>query len=99
MCCRSQSLYKGVPRSHTAGVTLAELDKIAPDHIKNHPPQSPDLNIIEDIWAHMGREIRKEKNIADIDDLQKRLRKVWAISRWTQFGLPSRACRGDWPSV
>lgn len=35
------------------------------------------ISISLKIWAHMDREIRKEKNIADIDDLRKRLGEIW----------------------
>ena len=51
---------------------LAELDKIAPDRIKNHL----DLNIIENLGSY-GQRDRQEKNIADIDDLRKRLGEIW----------------------
>ena len=41
---------------------LAELDKIAPDRIKNHPPQSLDLNIIENLGSYGQRDQKGEKH-------------------------------------
>lgn len=64
-------------KSHTAGESIELLDRIAPDRIQNHPPQSPDLNMIEDIWSHMDREIRKIKKIKDLKDLESKLRDIW----------------------
>lgn len=64
-------------RPHTARESIALLNKIAPDRIKNHPANSPDFNPIEDMWSHMDREIGKVKNIRDIDRLKKELRKIW----------------------
>jgi len=64
-------------KPHTAAGSLTVLDEIAPDRIKDHPAKSPDMNCIEDLWSHMDREIRKQRNIQDIHQLQKRLQKIW----------------------
>ena len=48
-------------KAHTAKESIEFLDKVAPDRIKNHPPNSPDFNPIEDMWSHLDREIRKVK--------------------------------------
>jgi len=36
---------------HTAKKTTRLLDEIAPDRLRDHPPNSPDFNIMEDIWS------------------------------------------------
>lgn len=41
------------------------------------PPQSPDLNIIENLWAKLETEIRKH-NISNKEDLQNALREEWS---------------------
>jgi transposase len=64
-------------KPHTATETKACLDEIAPDRIPNHPAKSPDLNCIEDIWSHMDREIRKQRNVPNIESLKRRLKKIW----------------------
>ena len=66
-------------RSHTAGVTLQSLAKLLPIVLKITPLRAL-ISISLKIWAHMDREIRKEKNIADIDDLRKRLGRSGTIS-------------------
>ena len=58
-------------QDHTSKETTAYLDRTVPDHTKNHPPKSPDLNYIEDLWSYMDREIRKIRNIKDTKDLEK----------------------------
>jgi transposase len=64
-------------RPHTSRESVALLNQIAPDRIKNHPPQSPDFNPMEDLWSYMDREVRKVKNIENIAGLKKELRKIW----------------------
>lgn len=66
---------------HKAGIATQLLDEIAPDRIKDHPPSSPDFNIIEDVWAHMDRE-RKKKNISSIDHLKEELTQIWENLPW-----------------
>jgi hypothetical protein len=63
--------------AHTSKASVAYLDRVAPDRLRNHPPQSPDFNPIENVWSYLDREIRKHKNVKDIDDLKKRLRRIW----------------------
>ena len=78
-------------KSHTAGESIELLDRIAPDRIQNHPPQSPDLNMIEDIWSHMDRDKK------DLKDLESKLRDIWneiplETIRASVASLPRREC-------
>ena len=42
------------------------------------PAQSPDLNIIENIWLYMKRELQKSVvNIATKNDLLREILRVW----------------------
>jgi hypothetical protein len=77
ICCGDWVFMQDGARPHTAADSLELLDRIAPDRIKNHPAKSPDLNCIEDLWSYMDREIRKKRNIQDINQLQKKLKKIW----------------------
>jgi transposase len=61
---------------HTAKQVLNYLEKHAPYYVRDHPPLSPDLNIIEDIWSQMNTELNKYK-INSLQSLKKRLRIVW----------------------
>ena len=55
---------------HTAKQTTELLDEIAPDRIRDHPPNSPDLNPMEDIWSYLDGEIKK-KRVRSLDELQR----------------------------
>ena len=66
---------------HTAKKTTNLLDEIAPDRIRDHPPNSPDLNPMEDIWSYLDGEIKK-KRIRSIEGLQRALTKAWDELPW-----------------
>jgi Transposase and inactivated derivatives len=67
---------------HTAGITIKLLDEIAPDRIRDHPPNSPDLNPMEDIWSYLDAEVKK-KRIRTIRGLQSALSKAWDNLPWS----------------
>lgn len=67
---------------HTAGETSELLNEIAPDRILDHPPNSPDLNIMEDIWSYLDGEMKK-KRIRSIAGLQRAITKAWADLPWS----------------
>ena len=89
---------------HTAGITTKLLDEIAPDRIRDHPPNSPDLNHMEDIWSYLDAEVKK-KRIRTITGLRKALSKAWDNLPWSYIrksvaSMPSRlqevnALRGE----
>lgn len=66
---------------HTARLTTALLDEIAPDRLRDHPPNSPDFNIMEDIWSYLDREIKKKK-IRSIEHLKRSLTTAWNNLPW-----------------
>ena len=79
---------------HTAGITTKLLDEIAPDRIRDHPPNSPDLNPMEDIWSYLDAEVKK-KRIRTITGLRKALSKAWDNLPWSYIrksvaSMPSR---------
>jgi hypothetical protein len=67
---------------HTAKQTTELLDEIAPDRIQDHPPNSPDLNPMEDIWSYLDGEIKK-KRVRSLDGLQRALTKAWEELPWS----------------
>lgn len=62
--------------SHTSKVTKAVLSELSVTLLEDWPPYSPDLNIIETIWAIMKARIEK-KSPRTLDDLKKIIIDVW----------------------
>lgn len=63
-------------RIHKAGASMEKLEDMIGNRLIEHPPQSPDLNIVEDIWSHLNRKVQ-EKNITDIEHLKSTLQREW----------------------
>lgn len=62
--------------SHKARLTI---DFLRENHIallKDWPPYSPDLNIIENMWAFVKRKLRRE-NIETMDQLTAKMLEIW----------------------
>jgi hypothetical protein len=43
---------------HKAATTMQLLREMLGDRIIPHPPSSPDLNIMEDLWSYLNRKVR-----------------------------------------
>ena len=57
----------------------AAVEKFVHDNIIFNlpwPPQSPDLNIIENVWHYVKKELKKCKS-ATIRDLENNILKIW----------------------
>ncbi|XP_055306511.1 uncharacterized protein LOC129570812, partial [Sitodiplosis mosellana] len=61
---------------HTAGIARDWLDENVPNEL-NTPPQSPDLNPIENLWDNLDRRIRTHK-ISNKNDLKNALEEEWS---------------------
>nr|CCA23330.1 transposase putative [Albugo laibachii Nc14] len=64
-----------VAPAHRAKATKAVVKELGLDDL-GHPPQSPDLNPIENLWAVMKRELHKNR-ASSIDDLEQKLGQIW----------------------
>ncbi|GFT44961.1 transposable element Tc1 transposase [Trichonephila clavipes] len=60
---------------HTAIVTKTWLLYHAPRRLET-PPQSPDLNPIENLWMHLDTEVRG-KNVTSKENIKEKLQEVW----------------------
>ncbi|GMF56859.1 unnamed protein product [Phytophthora fragariaefolia] len=63
----------------------------------DHPPQSPDLNLIENVWAIIKREFNKEP-ASSIDELKIRLLHIWTniggdVIKKTVMSMPALSAR------
>ena len=59
-----------------------------------HPAQSPDLNLMEDLWSYLDRKVRAA-NIKAIEGLKRRLTMEWEKLPWSYVrtsvkSMPSR---------
>jgi hypothetical protein len=62
---------------HAAQVVKNFLNKSNID-VLEWPPNSPDLNIIEHVWAHVNRELdRYKERPTDMDELWERVQDIW----------------------
>lgn len=72
---RNYSVVQDNDPKHNARIVkewlLYNVQKVLP-----HPPQSPDLNPIEHLWAFMEKKLR-EKEIKNKNELKSTLRNIW----------------------
>ena len=67
-----------VPRSSPGPWTISDYKEINGLNSLEWPAQSPDLNIIENIWLHIKRELQTSKaNIVNKNDLFAEIQRVW----------------------
>jgi transposase len=60
---------------HKSRISVKWLNANTPSWMDDWPPYSPDLNIIENLWAIVKRKVY-EVEIKNLDQLEKRIRKV-----------------------
>ena len=46
---------------HKTKKTMEVLAEFVEDRIIPHPPQSPDFNVLEDIWSYLDRKVKAAK--------------------------------------
>lgn len=68
-------LQDGAP-SHTAKKNLELLDEMGVETL-DHPPQSPELNPIENLWAHVGFELSKCR-ATSLPNLEVKIKQIWS---------------------
>jgi len=68
-------------RLHTTEESMAVLQELTENRLYKHPPNSPDLNIIEDIWSYMDRAVRHSK-VTTLQGLKRTLTKLWNALDW-----------------
>ena len=64
--------------------TMRFLKRRVRDRLISHPAQSPDLNVLEDIWSYLDRKI-KEADVKTVGALKRRLKKEWFARPWEEI--------------
>lgn len=67
---------------HKAKKTMTELEDLLENRVICHPAQSPDLNVMEDLWSYLDRKV-KRTNIKTIAGLKKKLTILWEAMPWS----------------
>ena len=81
-------------RPHTSKETLAVLNELDIKLLQDWPPYSPDLNIIEVVWAIMENRVEMQ-NPKTINDLERIIQDVWENLTYQTInglvnGIPNR---------
>jgi len=67
---------------HKAKKTMELLQEIVNNRRIDHPAQSPDLNIMEDLWSYLDRKV-KAANIKTIQGLKRKITSEWEKLPWS----------------
>jgi transposase len=79
--------------THKTSSTMATLETLVSDRIIDHPPESPDLNIMEDLWAYLDHKVKAAK-VKTIQGLKLKLTREWEDMDWKEI----RASVGSLPA-
>jgi hypothetical protein len=69
---------------HKTKASMELLEEMTNGRIYKHPPNSPDLNVMEDAWSYLDRRI-KESKVTTIEGLKKKLKKLWNEYSWSEI--------------
>ena len=68
------------------------LEELVPSTIIDHPPQSPDLNIMEDLWSYLVRKVAAA-NIKTLQGLKQKLTLEWEKLPWSYIRKSVRSMK------
>jgi transposase len=80
------------PRWHKAKKTMEILEELVPSTIIDHPPQSPDLNIMEDLWSYLACKVTAA-NIKTFQGLKQKLTLEWEKLPWSYIRKSVRSMK------
>ena len=64
-------------KAHTSKMTMDYIEKLKIP-LMEWPPNSPDLNLIENIWSHLKLKLDQyEDDAKNLDDLWERVQDIW----------------------
>ena len=79
---------------HRSAKPINLLNKIGPDHLSDFPPNSPDFNILEDIWSLIAAAL-EHQTIKTMAELKRAIRKEWKNWICKLFATPCKVCQSD----
>ena len=87
--------------AHAAKATQAWCKKNLPNFIEKtcQPPNSPDINPVENLWSIMNEVVYKDPTPKTIKDLKRRLKQAWKKThspRYMTYLIPCRNGFGTW---
>src|SRR5215469_14788193 len=69
---------------HKAQGSMNLVRVLTENRLFKHPPYSPDLNVMEDVWSYLDQHV-KESKVTSIRGLKRKLTQLWKEIPWTQF--------------
>jgi transposase len=69
---------------HKAKGSMKLLKELTGCRMYKHPANSPDFNVMEDVWSYLDRHVRASK-LTTIGGLKRKLTKLWNELSWTEF--------------
>jgi transposase len=69
---------------HTAAKSMDLVRKIVGENIIEHPAMSPDLNVIEDSWSYLVRQV-SGSHVSRLDKLKAKLNTLWKNMPWSEI--------------
>lgn len=77
-------------RPHKTEGNMKVLKKLTNNRLITHPPNSPDLNPMEDMWAHLVR-LSQSTRVKSIDGLKRKLSDIWTNLPWDLIRKSTRS--------
>lgn len=71
-------------RPHTAAKSKEVLQGLVGDRVTTHPPNSPDLNPMEDVWSYLTRRLQTA-NVKTLEGLKRKIKVEYDSMPWTEF--------------
>lgn len=69
---------------HKAKGSMRLLKELTGGRMIQHPPNSPDFNVMEDVWSYLNRHVQASK-VTTIRGLKKKLKELWNSLSWAEF--------------
>lgn len=69
---------------HKSKKSMELIRTLTGNRLYDHPPCSPDFNVMEDAWSYLDRKVR-ESRVTSIRSLKAKLTQLWNGVTWDQF--------------